>query len=91
MFPHFEGRAEITGVSKQSVEKIYGLERGDINEHMRVLHNEKFDDLYRFSSIVRIVKYRKRLYCKRQMAGTGKARNIYRIFVMKLCKKCQLI
>jgi hypothetical protein len=61
---------------------IYGLKRDDVIGGWRKLHNEELRNLYSSSSIIRMIKSRRKRWAE-HVARTGEAACIYRIFVGK--------
>ena len=63
--------------------RIFGPKKEEVTEEWRKLHNEKLNDLYSSSNIVRVIKSR-RMRWATQVARMGKRRGAYRVLVGKL-------
>jgi hypothetical protein len=61
--------------------RIFGPKRGEVTGEWRKLHNEERHDLYRFPTIVWVIKSRMR--GARNVAPKGEGKDMYRILVWK--------
>jgi hypothetical protein len=62
--------------------RIFGTKRDEITGEWRKLHNEKLNDLYCSSNIVRVIKSR-RTRLARHVTRMGERRGVYRVLVGK--------
>ena len=60
--------------------RIFGPKRDRVTGQWRKLHNEKLNDLYRSSNIIRVIKPR-RMSWAGQVARMRKRRVVYRVLV----------
>jgi len=67
---------------KMVLRRIYGPRRDEVTGEWRRLHNEKLNDLYSSSNIVRLIKSR-RMRWAGHVARMGEERGVYRILVGK--------
>ena len=61
---------------------IFGSKRDEVREELRKLHNEKLNDLYCSSNIIRVIKSR-RMRWAGHVARMGASSGVYRVLVGK--------
>jgi hypothetical protein len=66
--------------------RIFGPKRDEVTGEWRKLHNEKLNDLYSSSTIVRVIKQRKMRWAG-HVARMGERRGVYRVLVGKTLRK----
>ena len=69
--------------------RIFGPKRYEVKRKWRKLHNEKLNDLYFSTRIVRVIESRRMRWAE-HVARKGKTRIIYRVLVEKPERKNHL-
>jgi hypothetical protein len=80
------GSNTYTSLWKNSSQRKFKPKKAKISKEIRILHNKELSNLYRWPSIVRIVKYR-RLQWAGHVARMRQKKNVYNVTVSKPLRK----